>query len=70
MHGVEYADVSYLMAMMIFTEEESVSVATVIPDLSRKKESLVQWSLLQTSKMLWRRFGTLEMSRFSKTGEV
>ena len=32
MHGVEYADVSCLMAMMISTEEESVSVATVIPD--------------------------------------
>ena len=32
MHGAEYADVSCLMAMMISTEEESVSVATVIPD--------------------------------------
>ena len=32
MHGAKYADVSCLMAMMISTEEESVSAVTVIPD--------------------------------------
>ncbi len=34
-HGAEYADISCLMAMMIFTEEEFErfdSVSTVIPD--------------------------------------